>query len=108
MENEKIKKYELVVIVDANQSSDAKEEIIKDVSEEVTKYGAKVINSDIWLEKQKLSFEIKKCTEGTYYVVNFESDGLTNTKITRALEIKEKVLRFMIAVAEEAKVAKAA
>ena len=96
--NETITKYELVVIVDAHQTSEAKEEIIKDVTSELTKNGVKVINTQQWMEKHKLSFEIKKCKEGTYYIISFESDGATNDKITRVLKIKEKILRFMISV----------
>lgn len=97
MENEKIKKYELVVIVDANQTSEAKDAIIKDVTDELTKNGVKVINTEVWLEKQKFTFEIDKHTEGTYYTVNFESDGSSHEAITKILQIKENILRFMIA-----------
>ncbi|MFT5169404.1 MAG: small subunit ribosomal protein S6 [Lysobacterales bacterium] len=96
--NETINKYELIVIVDANQTSEDKEAIIKDVSDELTKQGAKVINSQVWMEKQRFTFEIKKLKEGTYYTVNFESTGATNDAVTRALNIKDKVLRAMISV----------
>ena len=99
MENdETIRKYEFVVIVNANQTSEVKDGIIKSVTEELTKHDVKVISTKVWMEKHKFTFEINKCKEGTYYLMNVESNGSMNDKITRLLKVKENVLRFMISV----------
>ena len=94
--NELTRKYELVVIVDAKSTNEAKETIRKEVTDLINKRGGKVINSQVWLEKQKLTFEIKKCTDGTYYLINFDGEGSVSEKIKPALKLNEKILRFSI------------
>ena len=69
--NELTRKYELVVIVDAKLTNEMKEAVRKEVTDTINKRGGKVINSQVWLEKHKLTFQIKKCNEGTYYLINF-------------------------------------
>jgi small subunit ribosomal protein S6 len=92
--NETLRKYELVVIVDAKQSNDVKESVRKEVTNAITKRGGKVINSQIWLEKHKLTFPIKKCSEGTYYIINFEGKSEIIEKVQPSLKLNEKILRF--------------
>lgn len=92
--NELTRKYELVVIIDAKLTSDAKETVRKEVTDVINKRGGKVINSQVWLEKHKLTFQIKKCTEGTYYVINFEGKSEIIGKIKPLLKLNEKILRF--------------
>ena len=94
------KKYELVLIVDAKLTNESKEAIRKEVAESISKHGGKVINSQVWLEKQKLTFQIKKCGEGTYYLINFEGEGDVADKVKAGLRLNEKVLRFMFIRAE--------
>jgi len=93
-------KYELVVIVDATISQEEKEKIIKDACDAVAKSEGKVINSQVWLDKQKFSFRIKKKAEGTYYIINFESPTSAIVKVERILRLNEKVLRSLIVKAE--------
>ncbi|MCK5178271.1 MAG: 30S ribosomal protein S6 [Candidatus Omnitrophica bacterium] len=92
--NELTRKYELVVIVDAKSTNEAKEVIRKEVTDVINKCGGKVINSQVWLEKHKLTFQIKKCSEGTYYVINFEGQSDIISKIRPILKLNEKILRF--------------
>ncbi len=60
--NESVTKYELVVIVDAKLTNETKEVVRKEVADTINKHGGKVINSQVWLEKHKLTFLIKKCS----------------------------------------------
>ncbi|HQP10161.1 MAG TPA: 30S ribosomal protein S6 [Candidatus Omnitrophota bacterium] len=92
--NELLRKYELVIIVDAKLTSDAKEAVRKEATEMIKKFGGKVINSQVWLERHKLAFVIKKCNEGTYYVINFEGASSIIAEIKPLLSIHEKILRF--------------
>lgn len=101
MENSKlVRKYELVVIVDAKLTNETKETVRKDVADAITKNGGKVINSQVWLEKHKMTFEIKKCDEGTYYIINFEGVNDTIEKVKPGLKLNEKILRFAFIKAE--------
>ncbi len=97
MENtELLHKYELMIIVDAKLTEDDKEAVRKQVTEVIGKEGGKVINSHVWLEKHKMTFEIKKRREGTYYAINFEAEAQVIERIKAALRLNEKVLRFLI------------
>ena len=89
-------KYELVVIIDAQKAQGEKEEIYKQIVDIVNKAGAKVINAQVWLEKQKFFFTIKKKHEGTYYLVNFEGATSFLVKIKELLRLNENILRYLI------------
>jgi len=102
------RKYELVVIVDAKLADDVKETIRKEVADVINKCGGKVINSQVWLEKHKLTFSIKKCSEGTYYLINFEGPSEVVGKVRPLLRLNEKILRFDIIKLEAKATAEAA
>ena len=94
--NELVRRYELVVIVDARLANEEKESILNSAKDVIAKAGGKVINSQVWLEKHKFSFLIKKCSDGTYYLINFESNASVIAEIRTALKLNEKILRFVI------------
>ena len=89
-------KYELVSIVDAHKTQDQKDEIFKQITDSIIKCGGKIINAHVWLDKQKISFSIKKKIEGTYHLINFEGASSCIAKIKEILRINEDVLRYLI------------
>ena len=89
-------KYELVVILDAQKSSSEKEEIYKKIQEEIAKSGGRVLNGQVWLEKHRMTFSLKRKTEGTYYTVNFQSESPYLIKIKEFLRLNEDILRYLI------------
>ena len=93
-------KYELVVIVDAANPQETKESILKETTDVINKSEGKVINSQVWLEKHKFSFPMKKRPEGTYYLINFESPRPSVIKIKQFLRQNENILRSLIARVE--------
>jgi len=96
-------KYELVYIVEAHLGPEAKEEVSKQVADTVAKAEAKVINSAVWFERQRISFPINKIQDGTYYLVNVEGGPSAPQKLRQTLRLNEKVLRFQIINANELK-----
>lgn len=96
MKTETLRKYELMIIVDAKLANEEKETVRREATEIVTKAGGKIINSQIWLEKQKFSFAIKKCAEGTYYLINFEGEGVVIGPVRSDLRLNERILRFAV------------
>ncbi|VAX36879.1 hypothetical protein MNBD_UNCLBAC01-1375 [hydrothermal vent metagenome] len=96
MEKTVLKKYEMVVIIDAKLTNEEKEVARKDATEIVNNAGGNVINSQVWIEKQKFTFEIKKCTEGLYYSINFESEASAINKMRAGLRLNEQILRSLI------------
>jgi len=89
-------KYELMIIVNANLSQEEREAVFQEAADAVTKNEGKVINGQVWQEKHKITFILKKCTHGTYYLINFESATSAIDKIKKLLRLNEKVLRFLI------------
>ena len=90
------RKYELMAILDAKLPEEDKAAINKEIAAAIEKAGGRVINSQVWMEKHKLTFEINKCQEGTYYLTNFEGKAFVNKKIDSVLKLNERVLRFLI------------
>ena len=94
--SELVRKYEIMLIVDSKLAEDAKQSVLKEVTDTVTKNGGKIINSRVWLDKHRLTFKINKCSEGTYFLINFEAESSVANKIKPVLRLNERVLRFVI------------
>ena len=88
-------KYELVYIVDAHAPQGTKDEIAKQVADSLAKTEVKVINSQMWLDRHKMSFPIQKVWEGTYYMLNLEAKSSSIAKLQSVLRINEQILRFL-------------
>jgi small subunit ribosomal protein S6 len=89
-------KYELVLIVDAALSQNEKDGVIKDVGLAIEKCDGKVVNSQVWLDKQKMPFLMKKRSEGTYYLIHFEGGGSKLPELRRAMKLNDNILRSLI------------
>ena len=88
-------KYELVYIVDAHASQSVKDEISKQVADTAAKSEVKIVNSQLWLEKHKMSFPINKIWEGAYYMLNVQGRSNAINKMQSILKINEQILRFI-------------
>ena len=94
-------KYELVYIVDAHSPQSAKDEIIKQMNDALAKCNIKLINSQVWIERHKMSFPINKIMEGTYYLLNLEGAAAAINKLHGLLRINEQILRYQTIRLEE-------
>ena len=97
-------KYELVYIIDAHAPQSTKDEIAKQVSDALAKAEIKLVNSQLWLDRHKMSFPIQKIIEGSYYLLNLEAKSSSIAKLQSSLRINEQILRFMTVRAEAPKV----
>lgn len=97
-------KYEMVFVLDARLSEADKTEVAKHVSELVEKFGGKIEDLSVWIEKQRFSFPMNKVWEGTYYLMNMKMVGPEVARLRRELQIMERLLRFLIIKVEEPKV----
>ena len=68
-------KYELIFIVDSRLSDAEKSDASKQVTDLVAKLEGKIINSSVWIDRQRMAFPINKAAEGTYYLFNIEMKG---------------------------------
>ena len=88
-------KYELMYIVDAHAPQNIKDEIAKQVADSLAKIEIKVVNSQMWLDRHKMSFPIQKIVEGTYYLLNLEAKSSNVAKLQGILRMNEQILRFL-------------
>ena len=89
-------KYEIMAIVNAQLPQEEKEAATKHIADVIVKNGGKVMNNQLWLDKHRFVFTIKKCSEGTYYLIKFECPSPAIEKIKQAIRIHEETLRFVI------------
>jgi ribosomal protein S6 len=90
-------KYELMILVKSQSHQEEKEAVFKQSTEAVTKCGGKIVNSQIWLDKQKLTYTINKCKEATFYLIKFEAAGSAIEKIKEIVRLNEDIVRFAFA-----------
>ncbi len=88
-------KYELVYIVDAHAPQNTKDEIAKQVADALAKVQIKLVNSQLWLDRHRMSFPIQKVMEGSYYLLTMEGKSTNVSKLHSILRINEQILRFL-------------
>jgi small subunit ribosomal protein S6 len=91
-------KYEAMFVVKPDLSEEDKKTLFGQIQEVMVKNGGQVLKADIWSEKRKLTFTIKKQLEGVYYLVNFNLPTEAIPKIKYAFKLNENILRVMILV----------
>jgi len=87
-------KYELMFLTKSGLKDEEKESIIKQITEAITKNEGKVTKKDLFLDKHRLTFTIKKQGEGTYFLVEFNISPQAIAKLNQAWKINENILRF--------------
>ncbi len=91
-----MKKYEGMFIIKPDLQQEARQNLINQIGEVITKNSGQVESSDIWTEKKKMFFTIKKYSEGTYYLATFTLPPEAVTKLHQAYKLNEDILRVMI------------
>lgn len=89
-------KYEGMFIVKSELSEEEKKTLCSQIADIIAKNNGKVLDANIWSEKRKLCFRIRKYQEGMYYLVNFNLEASAITKIKYAFKLNEDILRVMI------------
>ena len=88
-------KYELVYIIDAHTPQGTRDEIAKQVADAFVKSEIKLGNSQMWLDRHRMSFPIQKVWEGTYYLLSLEAKSSNVAKLQNILRVNEQILRFL-------------
>lgn len=89
-------KYEAMFIVKPDLSEEERKSLFSQINESVTKNNGAVTQSAVWSERRKMTFPIKKCNEGVYYLVNFDIATNMITKLKEIYRLTEGVLRVLI------------
>jgi small subunit ribosomal protein S6 len=91
-----MKKYEAMFIIKPDLSEDEKKALFTQIEDAVVKNNGKVLQANVWSERKKLYFPMKKQHEGIYYLVNFNVPPEAAVKIRQAYKLNEGILRFLI------------
>ena len=92
-----MKTYEMLYVLDAAISDEAKEAYVKKFEDIVTSANGKVVTTDEWGVK-KLAYAIKYKTEGYYVLMTFEAEGSVVKELDRVAHLSAEVLRVVTTV----------
>ncbi|MBQ9485700.1 MAG: 30S ribosomal protein S6 [Clostridia bacterium] len=88
-------KYEMLYILDAALSDEAKESIIKKFEDLVTGNGGAIEKTDRW-GIRKLQYPINYKTEGFYVLMTFEAEKTLVVELKRVAGITDGIIRRLI------------
>ena len=88
-------KYEMLYILDASLSDEAKDGIIKKIEDLVNNNGGVVEKTDRWGMK-KLQYPINYKSEGYYVLMTFEAAKTLVVEIKRIVGITDGIIRRLI------------
>jgi small subunit ribosomal protein S6 len=89
-------KYEAMFIIRPDLSEEEKKALFTQISDAVTKNNGEVSEANIWTEKKKLNFPLKRYREGTYYLMGFTLASEAVSKVSHAYGLNENILRVLI------------
>jgi small subunit ribosomal protein S6 len=90
-----LREYELMLIVDPDVDETALTGVVDRVSGIITGRGGEVKNVDRW-GRRRLTFEIKRRTEGQYVVMRFQAEPETVEQLERSLHLADEVIRHKV------------
>jgi small subunit ribosomal protein S6 len=88
-------------IVKPDLSEEDRNALFSVIKDTVAKNGGKIASADLWSERRRLTFTIKKQQEGVYYLVQFSAPSEAVTKLKYAFKLNELILRVMILRVDE-------
>lgn len=92
-----MKTYEMLYVLDANLSDEAKEAFVSKFEGIVTNNGGTVVSTDKWGVK-KLAYPINYKSDGYYVLMTFEAEPAVVKELDRVAGLSVEVLRRLITV----------
>ena len=86
--------YEILLMLDPELAEERQTEIVSRTHELVDKGGGTWLSHDVW-GRRRLAYEIDHKADGTYHLLQFDSQPATLDEITRVLKITDGVMRHM-------------
>jgi small subunit ribosomal protein S6 len=86
--------YEILLMLDPDLTEERQAEIVQRMRESIEKAGGTWVGHDPWGQR-RLTYEIDKKHDGTYHLVNFDSDPATLDELSRVLRITDGVMRHL-------------
>ena len=92
-----MKTYEMLYVLDAASTDEAKDAFVKKFEDVVTAANGKVVSTDKWGVK-KLAYPINYKNDGYYVLMTFEAEAAVVKELDRVAGLSSEVLRRMITV----------
>lgn len=90
-----MRNYEGVFIISPDVSSDVSKSTVAQLQELVSKNGGRVDGMQEWGRK-RLAYKIKKKSEGSYVILNFQMDTHQTKKLEQSLRLNDNLLRYLL------------
>ena len=87
-------KYETIFIMDNKITEEQKSETINNITNYIKHHGTILKTEDLGLKK--LAYEVKKCTQGYYYIIEFEAMPSTIQELERMYRITDEIIKFIV------------
>lgn len=87
--------YEALYIVRPDVPDDEIQTVAKEVDSLITDHGGAIVRSEIW-GKRRLAYTVKKCHEGVYVLVRFESSPEVVTQMKEHFRLSEQIIRNLV------------
>lgn len=95
-----MKKYEGMFIVKPDMGKEDLDKAVRSIEETIAKNNGKVNSCNKWA-RRRLTFSIKKYTEGEYYLCDFEAEPKAITTLEAAYRLNDNILRTLITLKEK-------
>jgi small subunit ribosomal protein S6 len=99
-----LRKYELLSVIKTKLDMEGIEQVIQSIEETIKNMGGQVLSTDK-MGRKKLAYEIDKSRDAFYVVFNIEFPENKVVDLRRYLKLNENVIREMVSVKEDEKVA---
>jgi len=90
------RKYEAMFLLKPDLTEEKRKTVYEQISSLITKNQGTVDSANVWEEKKKLIFPIKKCNEALYYLVEFNSPASAISKLRAGYKLNESIIRLLI------------
>lgn len=90
-----LRDYELVVIADPTLDEEGVATLNQRVAEMISAGNGTVTNTNVW-GRRKLTYSIRKQTEGIYVQINFQMAPSASRELERMLKLDEQIIRYLI------------
>lgn len=90
-----MREYELVLVLNPELDDTASTELVNKIKGWITDGGGEVAKVDVWGQR-KLAYQIRKQSEGVYYLLHVKMDPKFGITLERNLRFAEPVMRFLV------------
>ncbi|MGK7908870.1 MAG: 30S ribosomal protein S6 [Synechococcus sp.] len=85
--------YETMLIVRPDVAEEPLTELVDEQKKMLSEGGAQNIEVQV-RGKRRLAYEIQRCKEGIYVLINYDAEPSARTAMEKALRLNESILRF--------------